>query len=439
MQHQTNTVYCPLFILYDTSLNPTHMKKDENIELIYVIYELLSMINEKVLFLIKNNVLIDTNKLSFDNLVIHIVDNQPMQYQIILNKITFDASEKWLEDIIIKYDQYFNIDPNFHTKINVLQTLCCETITNMGKIHSNCHQPHQILNNLKDAARKDIIIDEINNSICIDDNSELKQLLAETSLLMNTTLHIDDIPNNLLFADVTSNISDSDNLSIEDGKSDTDTDSELEEEFELESKNKIRSTLKNIKNNINGEKIIIGEIEKDYVDSKCVLDAKNAELRKLVEKEEETRRVFQSEINVTYHRIKESIEEGTLTEETIPPMFAQKYPIFKFLDTENLIDDENVYDIYCELFDKTCPKKVIINNPYIPHNVNYLQDDVNCVNKNTVDNDIECDSDTNNVIDNDIEHFINISNSPVKTCRQINKMPDELKLPSKLIDKIEII
>ncbi len=101
--------------------------------------------------------------------------------------------------------------------------------------------------------------------------------------------------------------------------------------------------------------------------------------RKEKEREEERRRIFESDKRV-YAMIKQDIadEDKKIDEDNIPGLFSAKYPIFKLMDEEGLIDQDDEYDIYLELYNDLYPKKEELeyeekqNDEYVPHNYHYL-------------------------------------------------------------------
>nr|QBK89169.1 MAG: hypothetical protein LCMiAC02_02630 [Mimivirus LCMiAC02] len=75
-------------------------------------------------------------------------------------------------------------------------------------------------------------------------------------------------------------------------------------------------------------------------------DKKNL-LFKKKEKEKEMARVFESD-KVTYIKIKNDFEEGRLKE--IPSLFADKYPVFEQMNSENRMYDDDSYEYYKKLY-----------------------------------------------------------------------------------------
>jgi hypothetical protein len=122
------------------------------------------------------------------------------------------------------------------------------------------------------------------------------------------------------------------------------------------------------------------EVLNDYVLEK-VTDEKQ-KLRRDKEKNEEMVRVFRCDKKV-YRLIKEDVDNDIIKNDEIPSLFEDKYPIFEFMDSNNLIvlndlpnDDE--FKLYCEYYEEAYPPKIVdkdSNKEYVPHNVNYLPED----------------------------------------------------------------
>ena len=118
------------------------------------------------------------------------------------------------------------------------------------------------------------------------------------------------------------------------------------------------------------------EVEKfsEYYDK---LSDEKRKIRYEKEKAEEKRRIFNSDINV-YKKIKHDIEIGRLKEDKIPELFINKYPIFKFMDENNLFDNEDEYMVYLNLYDGLYPPKkndTTAKKTHVPHNINYLNEE----------------------------------------------------------------
>jgi len=79
-------------------------------------------------------------------------------------------------------------------------------------------------------------------------------------------------------------------------------------------------------------------------------------LRKAKDKSEQKMKIYESDKN-SYCKINANIkkildpEEQKLAERNISPLFKQKYPIFKYMEDNNLLNTDGEFDVYCELFD----------------------------------------------------------------------------------------
>jgi len=90
--------------------------------------------------------------------------------------------------------------------------------------------------------------------------------------------------------------------------------------------------------------------ETDYCEVESELQLKKLNKKLKQEKEENRIRIFNSDKNITYKRIKEDIMNGDVKEDDIPPMFIEKYPIFKYMDERNHLDNENAINIYDTIY-----------------------------------------------------------------------------------------
>lgn len=100
------------------------------------------------------------------------------------------------------------------------------------------------------------------------------------------------------------------------------------------------------------------------------------------EKKEANRKVFRHDKKV-YRLIKEDIENGKINEDDIPVLFESKYPIFEFMDSNDMITlndehDEHEFMSYCEFYDDAYPEIKEEQNKqseYVPHNLHYLPEE----------------------------------------------------------------
>ncbi len=103
------------------------------------------------------------------------------------------------------------------------------------------------------------------------------------------------------------------------------------------------------------------------------LNDKKRFLRKDKDKEKERKRIFESDKR-TYSLIKTDILDGKLDKNNVPTLFTSKYPIFEFMDDNNLLDTDDDYLTYLKLYNDLYPEEAnpTNGNNYVPHNINYL-------------------------------------------------------------------
>ena len=126
----------------------------------------------------------------------------------------------------------------------------------------------------------------------------------------------------------------------------------------------------------------ICNIEKEYDDNQKNLsnycDNLNDEKRTMrinKEKEEEKKRIFDSDKRV-YDKLKLDIQKNKIDESKIPELFSMKYPIFKFMDENNLLNNDDDYETYLCFYDEIYPPPKSTNTQeYVPHNVHYLSNE----------------------------------------------------------------
>jgi len=117
---------------------------------------------------------------------------------------------------------------------------------------------------------------------------------------------------------------------------------------ELEDITEIDKTVAELKSNVQTMKKKYGN---DIEQLSCQLQKDKNELKHKKDLEDEKRRKFEAN-KVVYFRIKQDIQNGKIDEDNIPVLFVDDYPIFKFLDTEGLIDKDDNFLIYMDLIEK---------------------------------------------------------------------------------------
>lgn len=81
----------------------------------------------------------------------------------------------------------------------------------------------------------------------------------------------------------------------------------------------------------------------------------------------------------TYRKIKADLalprNDSKIDENNIPVLFADKYPIFKFMDENNILDTDVEFDTYTEIYNKLTENQQTDDTVYVPHNFHYLDED----------------------------------------------------------------
>jgi len=124
----------------------------------------------------------------------------------------------------------------------------------------------------------------------------------------------------------------------------------IEEKIKMleEAKHKLMENVKEIQQTISQDADNLANFE-------CNLRYEKMLERQEKEKEEEAVRIFESDISV-YGKLKTRFDEDKdFTESYIPALFKAKYPVMKFMDKENLLSDEDNYNIFCELYNACFP------------------------------------------------------------------------------------
>ena len=75
------------------------------------------------------------------------------------------------------------------------------------------------------------------------------------------------------------------------------------------------------------------------------------EIRRLKEKNEERERIFFSDVGV-YCKFMSKVSANRARIDKPPPMFADKFPIFRYLDQHQLLESDNAYELYQLMFNE---------------------------------------------------------------------------------------
>ena len=125
-------------------------------------------------------------------------------------------------------------------------------------------------------------------------------------------------------------------------------------------------------NNIEKLKDLHEEDMQNFTDYHNNLGDKRRTYNRDKDRMNEKRKEFDSDIT-TYSRIKDHIVQGSLSEDAVPILFADKYPVFKFMEENQLLNKDDSFVVFTELFDKMydTPQDTAAKD-YVPHNINYL-------------------------------------------------------------------
>jgi hypothetical protein len=111
-----------------------------------------------------------------------------------------------------------------------------------------------------------------------------------------------------------------------------------------------------------------GELQKktdECMNDVCIMNYKRNDLKVQEEKQRERARVFEVDKKTYFRMLEQKVPENA-----IPELFADKYPIFKFMDEQGLLNNEDACDNFIEFYDD-CYPKVPVEKDYVPHDINY--------------------------------------------------------------------
>lgn len=317
-----------------------------------ILNEILVAIDDSLGFMINNGIKMDVGKLNFDNYQCLVyTSNYSGISPYITKKIVFDINRSWFydhNDILVDYDQSLNFI--FSTIKSKLSKIGNETT-------SDNSQPKKSIQ-MKSALQK---VDPI------------KQLFTETNELIkksNVTVIKPDVlrPMNSIVTENKPDILDLESGDVEFADISLDM---LEETMKsLEAlKNKEKNELSNLKQNIDKELDTFSQQCNDLGDVR-----RNHKRNKDREEQRKNRFIANTE---AYAKIKEDIMAGKLQENKISEsiVFKEEYPIFKFMDQNDLLDKDDSYDIYLSIYDEMYVETKPENKEYVPHNINYLSEE----------------------------------------------------------------
>lgn len=134
-----------------------------------------------------------------------------------------------------------------------------------------------------------------------------------------------------------------------------------------ELKNKEQQKVDELETNVKKDAAVFSEFYNNFSNKK-------QSIRREIERENERKNRFDAN-KEAYYRMKKDIEDGKLNENKISYLFEKEYPIFKFLDQKELLDTDNDYSTFVQMYDGLYSDTEKLELDYIPHNIEYLPED----------------------------------------------------------------
>ena len=281
-------------------------------------------------------------------------------------------------DIVIFEHEIFEV--TYHEMLNYIQ----DNLKNQNKVNYYIKEKINIPNKKYDIISNIIRYDSISLNYCIkaDYNNisvnylrdQIEQLLVNLSKENYQNPEIPEViiskkpirNNNIVIRDDNNNVVESKDIINEITKENKINEVTKEEKLkQLKDMIQKMEQVKNNKLNILEEKRRKNEEEKEKImEENSKIQQKKQYDRLVKDKIKELKNIYRSDIAV-YHKIKDNIES---TEETqIPVLLKAKYPIIKFLELNNLLDDENSYilfkKIYYTLYDHDTDSRKYYGDP----------------------------------------------------------------------------
>ena len=470
------------FILVNKDKLINSIYESENIE--ETLHEMLTSIDASIQVLINHKIKMEIEKLNFDNLqCMEIIISSKDKSPFIVNIYKFDLQNLSFNDF---YNNVNITDHNLDLQIDIIKKKL-EIINKNDKIinKQNPNINQKKIQKQQNPIRK--LFDETNDIINkANEKSKDNEMGSKQISLINSEKdsdsdlndkyneknHCFDLKDNdfkiirPMNSIVTEKI-ETNNLICKDNRKSKDSsdnyDLESEEIDLVELKNKI-DVLKKLKEN---EEIDLKKLKKEKEDdiqnfSKYCneMGNKKREFIKNKEKEEEKRNRFEANKSA-YRKMKQHIAEGILTEDKISCLFANEYPIYKFMDQKDLLDKPDDYITFLYINDELNSKNNIIcsnkkvESDYVPHNIHYLNEEeqekyshIKKNNKDLIDEFIDNNKKVKNYpsldevlksIENDEDNEDNKDNQESKNNDEDNlesKNNDEDNLESKKDDNI---
>ena len=399
-----------------TNKKSKYLLKDNNslINIVYssynfshIVHELLTLINNYMCIFINNNINLPLSELNFDNFeIIEIYNSKKKQNLFIhnihkFNLITFTLIDTHnnVIDLSSSYELQVLI-PIMKSNLHIITSKCTKQSSKVMNLQDKPKLIMRNINNQNDKIKKNNytsqnrfipnIDSENSHDNCESNEIKINKSLNCLSSINDNIIETDkkiypNVPrpmNSILYEsknNIMNNIINSDDVEV-DPLILKKTIDDLEKLKQIEN-NKINKLKENNKLDMhNFEKFHnnLGDIKR--------------ELKKNIEKEQEKQNRFQANKNA-YLKIKEDIISGKLTEDKISELFINEYPIYKFMDNKNLLDIDDDYITYLNIYNELYPQNLSESSKheeYIPHNLHYLneieQNKYNHIKKSSIKN-----------------------------------------------------
>jgi hypothetical protein len=134
-----------------------------------------------------------------------------------------------------------------------------------------------------------------------------------------------------------------------------------------ELKKKEEEKLESLKLKVEDEDVKLSKLSDDLGDERRMF-------QKNKDKEDENKNIFKAD-KKAYYLLKQDIQDKKTTEEKISKLFKDKYPIFKFMDSRNILGTDDEYVQYVSIYNELYPKQTYDIEKYVPHNIHYLNEE----------------------------------------------------------------
>lgn len=125
----------------------------------------------------------------------------------------------------------------------------------------------------------------------------------------------------------------------------------------------IRKLKKQSKENLKKQKKEIELKKQDIVDYTCEVNAQKALDRINKEKEEKSRNMFNTNIEV-YKKFNTAIHNGEASVEDIPPFFIKSFEVYAELESEGKLEDEHNFELFMEKYKQNAEDLSDQDDPY---------------------------------------------------------------------------